>query len=276
MKLYFDIGASNTRIGISEDGSALGDTRILPTKENLDEHLAEFKKVTDELTQGEALEAACGGVAGPLNRKRSGIMMSYHEDWINRPLAAELENMLKCPVLLENDSALAGLGEARLGAGKGFGIVAYFSFSTGIGGARIVDGRIDRNAWGFEPRWQTASLDNGHPVFLDDLISGHAIGKRFMTKPEDMQDRRTWEEVEQLMAVCLLNGIGFWSPDIIVIGGGIGESHYVSVDSLRQRVFGSMDYQVDIPIAKASLGQLNGLHGAMAYQNDREKEFVQA
>lgn len=269
MNLYFDIGASNTRVGVSgESNTGFAETRIFPTLDNFDDFLFELKKTTDEITGGIPPAIAVGGIAGPLNRTKTGILSSYHSDWVGRPISEEFNKSLGCPVILENDAALAALGEARFGAGKNFGIVAYFTFSTGIGGARIVDGKIDRNAWGFEPRWQAAGVDHGRLVFLDDMISGHAISKKYEAKPEDIQDRTVWEEVEKMMAVSLLNGIGFWSPEVIIIGGSIGESHYISLDNLRQHVTEAMDYQTDVQFVKASLGQLNGLHGAMALTAD--------
>lgn len=274
MKLYFDIGASNTRIGISgDDSDGFRETRIFPTETNFEDQLKALLSATQEIRGNDPFSAAAGGVAGPLNRDKSGILSSYLEDWINRPIRQELQKALDCPVILENDAALAGLGEAALGAGKGYPIVAYFTFSTGVGGARIVDGKIDRNAHGFEPRWQPAGLDSSNnPVFLDDLVSGHALTKRFAAKPEEIKDPARWEEVEKLITICLLNGIGFWSPDIIVIGGSIGESHSVQIGNLKHNIAQAMDYPVDIPIVKASLGQLNGLYGAKTYLKQLEEQ----
>ena len=60
---------------------------------------------------------------------------------------------------LANDSDLDGLGEATVGAGKGFNIVAYITVSTGIGGVRIVGGKIDVSTYGFEPGHQIIDAD---------------------------------------------------------------------------------------------------------------------
>ena len=61
---------------------------------------------------------------------------------------------------IANDTAVVGLGEAHRGAGIGYNIVTYITVSTGVGGTRIVDGRIDRRIYGFEPGHQTIDIDN--------------------------------------------------------------------------------------------------------------------
>jgi glucokinase len=54
-----------------------------------------------------------------------------------------------------------GLGEAVFGAGKGREIVVYMTISTGVGGARIVGGKIDASAMGFEPGHQIIDACGG-------------------------------------------------------------------------------------------------------------------
>ena len=80
------------------------------------------------------------------------------------------------------------------GAGKGEEIVAYIKVSTGIGGVRIVDGKIDRNILGFEPGYQiidpTGTLcpicdSAGH---LKSHVSGAALEARFNKRAYKITD----------------------------------------------------------------------------------------
>ena len=83
---------------------------------------------------------------------------------------------------MENDTALVGLGEATVGAGKGAAIVVYVTISTGANGARIVDGVLDRAAFGFELGEQLLGRAASAGT-LEELVSGRAIQDRFGAPP---------------------------------------------------------------------------------------------
>jgi glucokinase len=53
------------------------------------------------------------------------------------------------PVILDNDTHVAGLAEYRGGAGRGLGDMIYCAVSTGIASAAIVDGRVLRGSYGW-------------------------------------------------------------------------------------------------------------------------------
>ena len=101
------------------------------------------------------INAAAGGVPGILNKEKTVLLSAPNlEKWEDVFLKEALEKALDVPVRLENDAALGALGEAVFGAGKDKRIVAYFTVSTGVGGARVTDGRLDEGAFGFEPHRQ--------------------------------------------------------------------------------------------------------------------------
>src|SRR6185436_9338463 len=101
--------------------------RIGETPKSPAEILVKLKEVSDELVAEAKLDAVYGGLSRKLGLDQS-----------------ELNKLFNCPVYLENDAALCGLGEASVGAGQGSKIMVYLTISTGVGGARIVGGKIDR------------------------------------------------------------------------------------------------------------------------------------
>ena len=154
---------------------------------------------------------------------------------------------------------MAGLGEATLGAGKGYSIVAYLTISTGVGGVKIVDGKIDKNVHGFEPGQMM--VRDGR---LGEFVSGMALEKKYGKKPEDIKNPAVWQEVEKYLAEGLNNIIVDWSPNIIVLGGGIIQS--INLENIEKSLKENIDIFKDIPpIKKAELGDLNGLYGALEY-----------
>src|SRR3989344_6957641 len=152
MLLVFDIGGTKIRIASSSDGENISDPIIFPTPQNFEEAIEQFKKIAFDLSNGQKIDKVAGGVRSPLDKEKSMfISNSILPSWINKPLKQQLEQNLNTEVYLENDAALVGLGEANFGAGKNKNIVAFITVSTGVGGARLVNKSIDKNALGFEP-----------------------------------------------------------------------------------------------------------------------------
>lgn len=236
------------RVALSRDGQSFGEAKIVDTPKEPAEVLVMLKKAADELSGGEKIEAVCGGLSRKL-----------------RTNEAALKQMFACPVYLENDSALCGLGEAHAGAGQGSKILAYLTISTGVGGARIVDGQIDQNAFGFEPGAQIIDL-NQPTKQLEDYISGPAIQKKFNLPPYDLADQQIWDDTAKIFAVGLHNTILHWSPDTIVLGGSMMKTPGLTIADITRHLQALMATFPTLPvIKKASLGDLGGLHGALAY-----------
>ncbi len=83
------------------------------------------------------------GFGGPVDASAGKTIRSFHiEGWNDFPLAEWSERTLGRPTALENDSNLAGLGEARFGSGRGEKVVFYSNVGSGIGGALVVDGTL--------------------------------------------------------------------------------------------------------------------------------------
>lgn len=258
MFLLFDIGGTNTRMAVSRGGESFEEPVIFQTPSGFDEAISLFKKTALELTGG-GLTAIVGGLPGILNKDKSSLLDAPNlKDWSGKPIKSELEKAFGAPVFLENDAALAALGEAVYGAGRGKRIVAYFTVSTGVGGARVVDGVIDRSAFGFEP-WRQI-IDGTHR--LGYYISGNGIRKRFGKAPEDIDDSSVWEEAERWLAVGINNAIAFWSPDIIVVGGTVAMRRF-SLERVAARLRDIANFPELPEIVPAELGDKAGLYGAL-------------
>ena len=263
----------------SSDGESLLKTVILDTPKNFEEGIRLFKKAALELAGAETIEKAAGGIAGPLDKEKSTLLRSPHlPGWVDTPLWQKLSETLNAPVFIENDSALVALGEATQGAGKGFNIVAYLTISTGVGGARIVGGKIDNNSFGFEPGHQI--IDHGNALCrtcengeLESYVSGAAFEKRFGKKPYDVTDSKIWEEMARFLALGLHNSIVHWSPDVVVLGGSMMKEIGIPIDRVKYHLEKTLNIFSVLPkIKKAELGDLGGLYGATEYLKTKTKE----
>jgi len=253
------------RLAVSENGNGLDRVLILPTPRKFNDGMALFKKTAKELVNGKKIKAVLGGIAGPLDENKTMILNAPNlRGWSKKPLVKELQKIFKAPVFLENDAALAGLGEAVFGAGKGKKIVAYLTISTGVGGCRIVDGKIDENSQGFEPGHQIMSLEN-KMITLENLASGTAIEKRYGKKPYEIFDAKVWDNVAKDLAYGLHNVAVLWSPDIIILGGSMMKKIGIPVERVKLNLSKILKIFPKPPLIKKSkLGDLAGLYGALA------------
>lgn len=273
MYALFDIGGTKTRVAASDGLHSFGEPMKFDTPQEYRDGLAAVADAIGALAEGKQITACAGGIRGPLLPDHSGI---EHDDvltdWIRKPFAADLAKAIGASVYLENDAALAALGEAHFGAGKGYRIVAYHTVSTGVGGARIVDGKIDEASRGFEPGHQTIDIDKTicpscKSADLEDLISGTALEKRFGKKPKEIpQEDPIWDELAHYLAHGLKNTVVYWSPDGIVLGGSmiLGNPRIRLEDIKRHTKAVLGDFAHCPPIKDAALLDSAGLYGAMA------------
>lgn len=267
MYLLFDIGGTHIRLAASADHQTLAEPIIISTPIDFNQAISQFKAAAQKLTQGQKLLAAAGGVRALDPTKTTLLKHPHLHLWEGQPLKERLEQIFNCPVYLENDAAMAGLGEATRGAGMGKKIVAYLTIGTGVGGARIVDGQIDQSSLGFEPGYQIIE-SHPKPSDLESLISGSALEKRFGQKPEQITDPEVWESVARNLAIGLNNLIVEWSPEIIILGGSV--TNKVPLDKVQTELTQILKIFPQIPpVVRGLLGDQAGLNGALEYLKKR-------
>lgn len=276
MFLLFDIGGTNTRVAVSEDLKTLGESMVFSTPQDFEEGIERVASHAAKLTSRYAdspITGFAGCAPGPMDRGRTMLINAPNLPlWNNKPLVGALKQKLGCQEgVLENDAAVVGLGETHFGAAKGKKIVMYITVSTGVGGARIVDGKIDAFASGFEPGHQIIApefLSYDHQIYsegyLEDFIGGHNLQKRFGKLPTEIKDEKVWEECALALAYGLHNSIVHWSPEIVVLGGSlITKPHAIPFERVQFHLNRIMKIFPAPPLVKSELGDMAGLYGAM-------------
>lgn len=265
MYIVADIGGTKMRIAKSDDLKTFSDPVILDTPQEYAVGIELFRDTANQLAgAGAHVDGVAVGIAGPLSADKRSVFKTPHLHWDGRPLADDLENFLGTRAYLENDVALVGLGEAVSGAGAGSSIVAYVTCSTGVNGVRIVDGKIDRSAEGFEIGGQYMTVEDPR-LTLEDMVSGTAVQKAFNMKPKDLgKENPVWEELAEIFAYGLHNTIVHWSPNRVVLGGSMFNEIGISVPSVERRVKEIMKKFPVVPeIHHSALGDVGGLHGGL-------------
>lgn len=269
MFFLFDVGGTKIRMVGADDNGFVGDPVIVATPKDFEEGIRLLVETCRVFCNGKKLTGIVGGLAGTLNRSRHRLVSGSNiGPWVvDKSIQGLLGEALDTWVHLENDAALAGLGEAVSGVGKDYEIVGYITVSTGVGGARITNKTIDRCVWGFEPGFQIVDFDKSlcsgcTKAYLGAHISGRGIEDHYGRKAEEIIDPAIWEDIAKYLGIGLTNTILHWSPDIIVLGGSVMQS--ISIERVRELVKEFLHVYPEIPlIERAQLGDIGGLYGAL-------------
>lgn len=256
------------RLAVSNTGE-LDNTITVATPYDFQEGMKTFQTIANNLLKGEKIEKVAGGVRALDKTKTTLLDHPHFPLWVNEPLKESLEKILNTPVHLENDAAMAALGEASVGAGKDYRVVAFITISTGVGGAKVVDKIIEPTAQGFEPGNMIIDADGSFNSvsgigFLESYISGTALEEKHSLKPSEIEDPEIWEEAARILAYGLNNITVLWSPEVIVLGGSVMEK--IPLSRVELYLKNTLKIFPAPPLlVKASLGDQAGLYGALAY-----------
>lgn len=247
--LVVDLGGTHFRMSCtSETGQILKSAKIQThSVDSLREGLTELSSQVDPDHEYDFLVMAVPGV---LDYKEQRVVYAANlPDGWEKELSAEfVAACVSREAVLVNDADLGAIGEAYCGAGQGYGGVCYVTVSTGIGAGVVSEGRL------IHGRLSLAEL--GHSIIdacvadksgagsAEVMASGTALSQRLEEAGLDITDseavRRAYEKSEEdcveiladisyLVSVSLTNLAYMFSPDILVLGGGLGLSspHFI-------------------------------------------------
>ena len=264
MNILADIGGTHMRIAASDAHDSFEEPVIFDTPAEFAAAVELFASATRDIAHGRIITGGVIGVAGLVSADHQTLLKAPHlQAWVGKDIAAAFGRAIGAPIRLENDAALAALGEAQQGAGAGAGIVAYITVGTGIGGARIVDGNTDRSAFGFEIGHQRLGSDTDAPEW-ETFASGSGLERRYGKLSSELADPAIWEECADHFAIGLYNTILHWSPDRVVLGGSLFTEKAIPLERVRETLRAAATALDDIPdIRLATLGDRSGLYGAL-------------
>jgi len=187
------------------------------------------------------------------------------------------------PVPVLNDAHAATLGEAWLGAARGFSDVVLLTLGTGVGGGILVGGKLLRGHLGRAGHLGHLCLDiDGPPDIcdtpgsLEEAIADCGVVERshgrFATTRDlvvaasggDAEAQRLWSRALRSLACGLATIINAVDPQIIVLGGGIAAAGPALFEPLRE-LMAEVEWRPTgepVPIVAAELGGHAGALGA--------------
>ncbi len=189
-------------------------------------------------------------IAGFVDYKSGLVHQSPNLEWHESvPLGSILSAAVNCPVLVENDTNAAVLGEVYHGAARGHENVIYITLSTGIGGGLLLNGHLYRGANGFAGEightkdfGQGRTCKCGGRDCLEVWASGSALARTAselfetadlgieelntstlfdLAEEGNTEARSVINHAAELVGLGLSNMVTLLNPSCMVIGGGV-------------------------------------------------------
>ena len=252
--------------------------------------LNRIKSLVDDLSEkiGERPERIGVGCPGTLDPD-TGLLRGSNSTHLNgRALNKDLQNLLQVNIRMENDANCFALAETRLGAVKQFApnanVVFGIILGTGVGGSLVVNGELISGKHGIGGEWGHNFLDQsgghcycGRTGCVETVISGPGLEKFYhrdsglSCKLEEINELAIREDPHALKTINRLTTffgqsvaqvINIIDPDIIVVGGGVGNIEQIytdGVNEIRKHIFAP---SLNAQIVKPLLGDSAGVFGA--------------
>jgi glucokinase len=286
--LGIDLGGSSVKaVGVTPQGDIL-------VRKNIDfdagqemDWAAQIRRLTQQV-HAELGPPSAIGLSAPGLVARDGRSISYMPGRLKGLEGLNWTEFLNgsTPVPVLNDAHAALLGEAWLGAAKGFSNVFMLTLGTGVGGAAIVDGRLLKGHIGRAGHLGHICLDIGGQLDITSLpgslelkigncsILERSSGRFSSTheliaayKTGDAEASQLWLQSIRALACGIASLINVLDPEAVIIGGGIARAGADLFEPL-QRFLDPIEWRPGVPgvrILPASLGEFAGAIGAASH-----------
>jgi len=211
-----DVGGTKTLIAQFDDSLApLGSTRF-ETPKDPNQFLTVLYEHLDKLKDISVLAIGVPGIVTVGTVVRCGNL-----PWRNFKLGALLTEKLKCPVFVQNDAKFAALAEINaLSPIPDLGL--YVTIGTGIGTGIVAKGTLIPELGNSEGGFQTV-WDGKKWIPWEKTASGHAFMEHFGKFVHELNTQEEWQYVANKIALGLYTLIPALQPQVVVIGGGVGQ-----------------------------------------------------
>ncbi|MDN5203634.1 ROK family protein [Fulvivirgaceae bacterium BMA10] len=229
------------------------------------------------------------GTPGSLDPNTQTLKNSNTTCLNGKMLKKDIEQALGISIVMANDANCFALAETKLGAVKQvkpdanliFGVI----MGTGVGGGIVVNGSVINGVHGIAGEWGHIFLDHsggkcycGKTGCVETIISGPALENHYLEqsghqlslseivrKYDDKKDEYATATIQRLIHFYgkgLSQVINILDPDIILIGGGVGNIdllYTLGLEEVKKYVFNT---SFTTPIIKPQLGDSAGVFGA--------------
>jgi glucokinase len=295
-----DIGATKVNIGIVDVRGAVVAKSRIPAEKNpaVEDFIKSISNGVRHLLKQNGftlneISFIGAGVPGTVDTKTGYVEYCPNLYWKNVPAGTYFTMFLDREVKIVQDSRAAALAELLYGAGRGYNDLLCVTLGTGIGGGVIINKKIFHGAMntageiGHSTVVKNGRLCScGNSGCLERYSSGSGIMEqaleRFpwkftagtgstervfeLAKEGDPEARKLIREAVEYLAIGLANFVNVFSPQALIISGGMCEQKDLLIDPLKTLVprFGYAPWveKSTLRIEKAMLGSDAPMIGA--------------
>lgn len=181
-----------------------------------------------------------------------------------------------------NDADAYLMGEVGAGAGRGFARVVAITLGTGTGSAFAVNGHLVIDGPGVPLGGEIWELPYEGGI-VEDFLSSRAISGSYQRRtgstftvaalaeiaPADPAAEETFTEFGQHLGRVLTTKLARFSPDVVVLGGGISRAAHLFLPAAQHQLQGPTpqlvisELQDLAPLVGCGVARLNGGNGSL-------------
>ncbi len=226
----------------------------------------------------------CGVVVPGLVDEAAGVgRMSVNLRWRDLPIREVVAFRTGVPTVVGHDVRAGLLAEARLGAACGARNAVFIPIGTGIAGALLLDGAvISADGWAGELGHLVIDSAGrvcpcGQRGCLETIASAASVERAYAAEAGMQQSAeeialraaagealaaRVWARAVAALASAIVTTVTLAGVELVLIGGGLGQSGDTLLAPLRTEVTGRLTWQRTPRIERAALGDRAGTLGA--------------
>jgi glucokinase len=221
-------------------------------------------------------------VPGIVDDERGVAVFSANIGWRDVPLRELVRQRIGLPVAFSHDVRAGGLAEGELGAARGVRDYLFLPIGTGIAGAVVLDGQ-PYSGHGYAGEIGHMIVEPSGPECacgaygcLEAIASASAIAAEYSRRTGRLADSlvselaaggdadavAVWDRAIEALARALQAYTTLLAPELVVIGGGLGEAGDLLLRPLAQALDARLTFQRRPRLVPAQLGDQASALGA--------------
>lgn len=302
MKYYvgIDIGGTRIKMGVIDETGKVCTQTNEPTSTKREDLMMQVKHFIDHHKDSYHIEGV--GISVPGMVQENGFMKTSGaiKCFLHHNMRDEFMELLKLPVVMENDSKSAAEAERWIGAGKGIDNFVCFTLGTAVGGAIYINGKLHRGLGNMAGEFGVCLVGRESQNYNEQSFSycaavvaglcrnySYKVKERVLDAKEIYRRAHAHDEIAQAcieefyhdVAILLVNTAMSVAPDVFLIGGGIS-SNQEAMDGIKkayQKV--CEDYHIltliEMPTIQACLcrndaGMIGAVHAFLSRTTDKK------
>ena len=292
VSLGIDIGGTSVKFGVVDGADEVVYKDSIPTKKNCSdkEIIDSIAEKCVEIAAKFPISSVGVGTPGLIDYEKKTVTAS-NLPFKETPIVKMLEKKLKLPVFINNDANCAALGEATVGEGKDVKNMVMVTLGTGIGGGIIIDKKIylgggeagevghmcieangKKCACGSVGCWEKYASATALIEMVEEAAKANAdsILAKLVSEKEHADGKTVFDAIDRgcpvatevfdkyigYLAVGVKSIINVFSPEVVVISGGLSEAG----EALSAPLKAKLNTKAEIRISR--LGNDAGIIGA--------------